>query len=243
MGSPKRQKKKYSKPSHPWQKERILAEKDLLEKHGLRRKYEIWKMNSILKNFSNQAKRLITEQTSHAEIEKNQLVKKLNALGLLDKNAKIADVLTITLGDVMERRLQTLVHKKNLARSIRQARQFITHKHIMVGDRRMTIPSYLVPVEEENFIQFVPVSALSNPNHSERFIEEKKIKKGKGKKETKEPDEKSQEIKKESIEKKSEKEKVENENKTTKIKNEKELGEKENTDKEVKATEESIKAK
>ncbi len=237
MGSPKRQKKKYSKPSHPWQKERILAEKVLLEKHGLRRKYEIWKMNSILKNFSNQAKRLITEQTSHAETEKNQLLKKLNALGLLDKNAKIADVLSITLVDIMERRLQTLVYKKNFSRSVRQARQFITHKHIMIGDRRMTVPSYLVPVEEENFIQFVPVSALSNPNHSERFIEEKKMKRIKEKKETKESEEKLQEDKKESTEKKGEKEKVENENKTAKVKNEKESGEKENTDKEVKATE------
>ena len=51
MGAPKRQRKKYSTPSHPWQKERILAEKELLDKYGLRRKYEIWKMNSILKIF------------------------------------------------------------------------------------------------------------------------------------------------------------------------------------------------
>ena len=51
MGSPRKQRKKFSKPSHPWQKERILAEKELLKEYGLNRKYEIWKMNSILKNF------------------------------------------------------------------------------------------------------------------------------------------------------------------------------------------------
>ena len=51
MGDIKRQKKKYSTPRHPWQKDRILAEKELITKYGLRRKYEIWKMNSILKNF------------------------------------------------------------------------------------------------------------------------------------------------------------------------------------------------
>jgi len=65
MGAPKKQKKKYSKPAHPWQKERILAEKELSKKYGLRRKYEIWKMNSILKNFSRQIKKLIPQKTGH----------------------------------------------------------------------------------------------------------------------------------------------------------------------------------
>src|SRR3990167_7931592 len=74
----------------------------------------------------------------------------------------------------MERRLQSLVYKKKLARSVRQARQFIIHRHIMVGDNRMTAPSYLVPVEEETLIQFAPASSLSDPNHAERFVEEKK---------------------------------------------------------------------
>ena len=201
MGAPKRQRKKYSSPSHPWQKERILTEKDLSDKYGLRRKYEIWKMNSILKNFSNQAKRLITEKTSNVDLERSQLLKKLNVLGLLDKNTKIADVLSITLNDILERRLQTLVFKRNLARSIVQARQFITHKHIMVGSKRITTPSYLVPIEEENFIQFAPTSSLANPNHAERFIEEKKSKviKKEIKEEVKKKPELKEEKKKEEI--------------------------------------------
>lgn len=176
MGSPRKQRKKYSTPSHPWQKERILSEKEILKEFGLRRKYEIWKMNSILKNFSNQAKKLITEKTGQVEIDRNHLLKKLNSLGLLDKNTKIADVLSITLNDILERRLQTLVYKKNLSRSITQARQFITHKHIMVADKLITTPSYLVHVEEERNIQFVPLSSLSDPAHPERFIEEKNVK-------------------------------------------------------------------
>ncbi len=201
MGSPKKPKKKYSTPSHPWQKERILAEKDLLQKFGLRRKFEIWKMNSLLKNFSNQTKRLISEDTTQTEIERNHLLKKLNSLGLLGKNAEVADVLSITLENIMERRLQTIVYKKKLAKSIKQARQFITHNHIMVGNRRMTTPSYLVLVEEENSIQFVSSSSISNPSHPERFIEEKALKK-KGKKEAKKPEEK--EAKKEKEVKKTE---------------------------------------
>src|SRR3989338_2496626 len=209
MGAPKKQKKKYSKPAHPWQKERILAEKELSKKYGLRRKYEIWKMNSILKNFSSQVKKLIPQKTAHAELERSQLLKKLTSLGLLDKNAKIADALSITLKDIMERRLQSLVYKKKLARNVRQARQFITHRHIMVGDNRMTAPSYIVPVEEENLIQFVPASSLSDPNHAERFVEEKKALEKKGTKKSEEigvdaketPEEKSEQKENKSPEK------------------------------------------
>ena len=200
MGAPKKLKKKYSKPAHPWQKERILAEKELSKKYGLRRKYEIWKMNSILKNFSRQIKKLIPQKTVHAELERSQLLKKLTSLGLLDKSAKIADALSITLKDIMERRLQSLVYKKKLARSVRQARQFIIHRHIMVGDNRMTAPSYLVPVEEEALIQFAPASSLSDPNHAERFVEEKKAREKKETKKTEEsgedkkaPEEKTEE--------------------------------------------------
>ena len=56
MGDIKRQRKKFSKPSHPWNKERILAEQELLKEYGLKSKKDIWKMNSILSNFARQAK-------------------------------------------------------------------------------------------------------------------------------------------------------------------------------------------
>ena len=38
----------------------------------------------------------------------------------------------------MERRLQTLVYRKNLASSARQARQFIVHAHIALGEKIVT---------------------------------------------------------------------------------------------------------
>ena len=101
MGSPKKQRKKFSKPSHPWQKDRILAEQDLLKMYGLNRKYEIWKMNSILKNFTRQAKNLITAENPQVEKEKSQLLTKLSSLGLMGKDAMIEDVLSITLKDII----------------------------------------------------------------------------------------------------------------------------------------------
>lgn len=172
MGSAKRQRKKFSKPSHPWQKDRILEEKEIREQYGLRRKYEIWKMNSILKNFTRQAKNLVTIRNKQVEKERGQLLNKLHSLGLIDKNAKIEDILSLTLADIMERRLQTLVCRKNLARTMSQARQFIVHEHIALGNKTVTSPSYLVPSEEEGVIQFVGNSSLADSNHPERAIKE-----------------------------------------------------------------------
>jgi len=177
MGSPKKQRKKFSTPSHPWQKERILAEKDLLNSYGLRRKFEIWKMNTILKNFTSQAKNLIAAHTPQSELERNQLLAKTSSLGLIETSAKIDDVLSLALKDIMERRLQTLVYRKNLAHSLKQARQFITHEHISIGDKTITAPSYLVPLSEENNIKFSQGSVLVDVNHPERKIEVKKTEK------------------------------------------------------------------
>ena len=187
MGSPKKQRKKFSKPSHPWQKERILAEHELVKEYGLNRKYEIWKMNSVLKNLTRQAKNLIATKKPQAEKEAKQLLTKLHSLGLINKDAQIEDVLSLSLKDVMERRLQTLVYRKNLASSARQARQFIVHAHIALGEKTVTAPSYLVPVEEEANIGFSQGSVLLNADHPQRsaIIEVKigKRKEKQGKKE------------------------------------------------------------
>ena len=170
MGTPKRQRKKFSKPSHPWQKERILVEKELLAEYGLNRKYEIWKMNTILKNFTRQAKNLTTKKNPQVEKERNQLLTKLFSLGLLGEDTNIEDILSLTLKDIMERRLQTLVYRRNLASSIKQARQFIVHEHISLGDKIITAPSYLVPLEEEGSIQFAQGSAFSDASHPARAV-------------------------------------------------------------------------
>ena len=161
MGDPKKQKKKFSTPNHPWQKERIEAEKEILKQYGLRRKYEIWKMDSMLKDLLNRAKTLIAQRNPQSDLEKKQLLQRLNSLGLLKKDSKVEDVLNLTLKDVMERRLQTLLIRKQLARTMKQAREFITHEHVAIGERKVTAPSYLVTVSEEPGIRLVKALNLA----------------------------------------------------------------------------------
>lgn len=181
MGDPKHSHKTYQKPSHPWQKERIVAETELYNEYGVKNRHEIWKMRAILRNFADQAKMLIAAHGEQAEKERKQLIARLQKFGLVGASATLDNVLSLTIRDIMERRLQTQVYKKGLARTQRQARQFITHGHVMVGDAMVTSPSYLVPLSKETMLSILSTSALADPEHPERrIISESKAKKEAG---------------------------------------------------------------
>ncbi len=168
MGDPRKFRGKYSKPGHPWQKARIEAEKPILKEYGLRTKRELWKMDSNLKAFAKQAKRLIALRGTQAELEKKQLLSRLERLGLVKTGAGLDDVLAINLKNLLDRRLQTLVFKKGLAKTPLQARQFIIHEHVNVGSKVITSPSYIVKLAEEQQVTMTTNSPLANPEHPER---------------------------------------------------------------------------
>ena len=175
MGDPKKARKKYSTPPHPWNKDRIGLEKTLTKEYGFKNKKEIWKISSLLKNFAKQAKTSIVVSTKQAELEKKNLIDKLIRLGLIKQGGQIDDILSLTIKDFCERRLQTLSVRKNLARSLKQARQFIAHGHISIGNKKVTSPNYLVTIEEEAQLCYTSSPALTNNEHPERFVEEKTI--------------------------------------------------------------------
>jgi len=182
MGDIKRFKKKYTTPSHPWNATRIKLERDIKRKYGVANKAEIWKMESFLKSFKDQAKGLLTRIDEQANKEREQMIARMTRLGLIKKDSTVDDVLGLQLKDIMNRRLQTIVLKRRLARSIKHARQLITHQHIMVGDRKVTSPSYIVLAEEEAIVGYAPDSAFTRSDHPEAFDEEIMKKKLAGKK-------------------------------------------------------------
>lgn len=180
MGTGKKLKKKFEKPGHPWERARIEKERILRENYGIRRKSEIWKMSSMLKNFKRQAKKLIAMTGVQTEREKQQLISKLNRLGLIEKDATMDSILSITLENLMDRRLQSKIFLMGLARTSKQARQLVIHGHINVNDAVIDSPSYLVKVGDK--ISYTKASKFNNPEHPERVKE----KKGEVKKEKKE---------------------------------------------------------
>ena len=144
--------RKYSKPKHPWRTERIEEENQLQKEYGLKNKREIWKTKSVLSGFRQQARKLLAETGEEAEKEKTDLLKRLNRLGVLD-SMELDDVLAVKVSDILGRRLQTIVYRKGLANTIKHSRQLITHKHIIVGDRKVSVPGYIVTKDEEEAVR------------------------------------------------------------------------------------------
>jgi small subunit ribosomal protein S4 len=172
MGDPRKSRKKYRGPSHPWQKQRIDEENALQREYGLANKKEVWRVTSLLRNYKKIAKRSIIG-TGQAQKEKEDLLRNLQSYGLLKENS-LDDVLSLKPKDFFDRRLQTVVFRKSLAHSMKQARQFITHGHITIGDRKVTVPGYMVPKREEGMIGFVVKSSLASPDHPERQVKDGK---------------------------------------------------------------------
>ena len=197
MGDPKKLRKKYETPRHPWQASRILSEKPLIKEYGLKNKKEIWKAQSLLRKFTNQAKLLSAIKTEHQKREKEQLINRLVKLGLLKQGQDREDVLDLNVKNILDRRLQTLMVKKGLVLTPKQARQFIVHGHVMINNQKITIPSYLVNINEEDKITYLTSSSFSDKEHPEIIlIKEKYNKETKEEKEVKEK-KKTKEVEKE----------------------------------------------
>ena len=143
--------RKYTTPLRPWDDERIESERKLKMKYGLRRKREVWKAVSVLRKFRGRAREIAASKDSKAE---GILIMRLNRLGILDKDAKLNNVLTLTVEDILKRRMQTIVFEKGLANTAKQARQLINHGHIAIDGRKFIFPNALVTREMEPKISY-----------------------------------------------------------------------------------------
>lgn len=158
MGDPRKPRRKWSGPRHPWRKEILVYETRLLGQYGLRNKRELWKASSIIRYFRHRARSLLGEPAEVREVQGKILIGKLVKLGLLKEGARLEDALNLKVEDILERRLQTIVYKKGLAKTLYQARQLIVHGHIAIAGRRIKSPGYIVSLEEEPLIDYAPFS-------------------------------------------------------------------------------------
>ena len=160
MGDPKYPRKVWRKPKRPLNYELKMDELQTLGTFGLRTKRELWKAHTELSRVRQQARSLLA-LTQEARAEKEPiLLKSLSRIGLVAENASLDDVLNLKPTDLLARRLQTIVSKKLGFKTPYQARQAVIHGHIMVGDRKVDIPSYTVTVAEEDSIHFSPESKI-----------------------------------------------------------------------------------
>ena len=153
MGDPKKPKKKYVTPKRPWDADRLQREIYLIGTYGLRNKRELWRAETLLSKIRAQARRLLAAPPDVRSRQESALLSRLVRLGLLKEGATLDDVLSLKVEDILERRLQTIVWRKNLAKTIHQARQMIVHGHVTIRGRVVDRPSYMVSKEEEQFVQ------------------------------------------------------------------------------------------
>jgi len=126
----------------------------------LRTKRELWKTNTELSRIRHQARSLLALRQEVREEKEPILMKSLARIGLVSNDATLDDVLNLNVDNLLSRRLQTIVSKKLGFKTPYQARQAVIHGHIMIGDRKIDIPSYTVTVGEEDSIHFTPESKI-----------------------------------------------------------------------------------
>lgn len=168
MGDPKKQRKKFATPRFPWRTDILQAELNLMGQYGLRNKHELWRHETFLSRFRGIARSLIGETPAERRKQEAELLNRLKSLGILDKTAVLDNALDLTIESILERRLQTIVYNQGLAKTLRQARQLITHGHITINKHKVTVPSYLVKGNEEKQVTYASKSPLSIPNHTLR---------------------------------------------------------------------------
>ena len=173
MAYPGKNHKSYQTPKRPWEKSRIESETRLVIEFGLRNKREVWKAQAHLRKYRKGARNLLAlgSDISHKEqyeSKKEELISHLQRAGLLGPDADIDDVLSLKVQTELERRLQTVVYRRGLARSPKQARQLITHGHIAIAGRRINIPGYHVTRTDEGQIAYYGTSPLVSDSHAEK---------------------------------------------------------------------------
>jgi small subunit ribosomal protein S4 len=152
MGDPRKPKKMFRRPRRIWTTDQLNAELYIVGSYGLRNKRELWRAQSEVARFRNQARALLALPTEVRQQKETQLLSFLNRLGLVNQSATLDDVLNLKIEDLLERRLQTIVMKKGETKSAQQARQMVAHGHVSLGNRIVNIPGYLVKREEEQQI-------------------------------------------------------------------------------------------
>jgi small subunit ribosomal protein S4 len=226
MGDPKKTKKKYEVPKKRWDKNRIESEKKIKQLYGLKNKRELRVAETILRKKRKNARDLLALPLEERIRREKELMQSLTRLGLLKSNAVLDDVLSLSIEEILERRLQTIVWRKNYATTISQARQFIVHGLIAIDGKKVSSPSYLVKAGEESKIGYFGKKPLvmesqkteSKDDLKKKFEEAGKVEESEG-----------QEIEKENApaeETKEEKQKASDENQAEKTETEKKDSEK-----------------
>ena len=175
MGAPKRNRKKYDKPKDMWNLARISADNALLEEYGLKNMRELWKVQTELSTLRSNIRSLLSSTSAQGSAVQERMLNRLARYGIANKQSTVDNLLDLNENAFLSRRLQSLVFKKGLAKSIKQARQLIVHGYISINGKRVNKPGYRVSVDEEPHIGYYKKIELEGvkKNAEERVSEDR----------------------------------------------------------------------
>jgi len=168
LGDPKKQRKKYATPRHPWRRDQLDVELRLMGEYGLRNKRELWRYKTMLSEMRGIARSLLAKSGAEREKSERDFLSRLRRMGLAGETTSIDDTLDLDIRDLLERRLQTVVFRGGLAGSPSQARQLISHGHIAVGVHVVSVPGYLVAKADQERVNYARESPLTKSDHPAR---------------------------------------------------------------------------
>ena len=154
MGAPKRNRKKYDKPKDMWNLARISADNALLEEYGLKNMRELWKVQTELSTLRRNVRSLLSGTSMQGTAVQERMVGRLARYGITSNQSTLDNLLDLNENAFLSRRLQSLVFKKGLAKTIKQSRQLIVHGYISINGKRVNKPGYRVSVGEEPHIGY-----------------------------------------------------------------------------------------
>lgn len=160
-----RKHKQFKRPKKAFDSPRIQSENVIVEKYGLKNKREIWKAKAKLDLMRKRAKKLFDSNEEAQEV----FLIKLRKMGYNVKT--MVDVLGLTEEDILKRRLQTFIVENKLTGTLKQARQLITHGHVSVKGRVVTVPSYHIDVDEEKSIKLLLIRKIKVAEKKEEMQE------------------------------------------------------------------------
>jgi small subunit ribosomal protein S4 len=148
MGDPAKKRKLYKNPRKQWDAQLLERERKLVEFYGLKNKRELRRTETWLRQKKKLARDLLGLPLETRKQRETELMNGLKKIGLVKEGSTIDDVLGLKIEEVLERRLQTYVYRKGFANTTKQARQFIVHGHIAIAGKKISAPSYIVPLTE-----------------------------------------------------------------------------------------------
>ena len=161
MGDTKNFRRVWKKPKRPLNFDLKMDELKILGTFGLKTKRELWKARTELSRVRNQARSLLALRQDVREQKEPILMNSLSKVGYVQSDATLDDVLNLEINDLLGRRLQTIVQKKFYFKTPYQARQAVSHGHVLIGDQIVNIPSYIVKVDEEDKVKLTSESVFN----------------------------------------------------------------------------------